>query len=458
MKPVVFVGPTLPVELARRELDALYLPPAAQSDIYRVSLRRPPAILLIDGYFERVPSVWHKEILWALREGVHVFGCSSMGALRAAELEPFGMVGVGEVFQAFKRGDLEGDDEVAVTHAPGEVGFGATSEALVNIRWTLSAALMERVIGKRTYETMVHAAKSLYYPARSYRKVIEEARRAGVEESELSTFETWLPAGAVDRKGEDAVSALRDVAAFLRSEPGPKQVPWTFEHTEGWDRLRLSVGDLWVGSDLDDEVVFFEALLDELRLRPDVYERVMRRAATRFAVKEHMAHTGARVAREHLEDTIERFRREHGLLSSEQVQDWLDARDLLPEEFERLMEDEARMRSFERSYREEIMSFIPDELRVMGEYEAFAVRARKKLEVLRRAGGWNPTSGDAGYSESDLREWLLSEGLHLEGDPARARYTLRRAGLLDDPSLLRAGVREYIYRRAVEGKGRTARV
>ena len=56
----------------------------------------PGAIGVIDGYFDGVPSVWHKEILWALSQGIRVFGGASMGALRAAELDGFGMTGVSD--------------------------------------------------------------------------------------------------------------------------------------------------------------------------------------------------------------------------------------------------------------------------------------------------------------------------------------------------------------------------
>jgi hypothetical protein len=94
MNAVVFAGPTIPADEIRAIVDAVCLPPVAHGDVYRVSLERPRAIGIIDGYFERQPAVWHKEILWALNEGIHVFGSASMGALRAAELAPFGMVGV----------------------------------------------------------------------------------------------------------------------------------------------------------------------------------------------------------------------------------------------------------------------------------------------------------------------------------------------------------------------------
>jgi hypothetical protein len=65
--------------------------------LYRAALAHPAAIGVIDGYFEVVPTVWHKEILWAMAQGIHVFGAASIGALRAAELDSFGMRGVGRL-------------------------------------------------------------------------------------------------------------------------------------------------------------------------------------------------------------------------------------------------------------------------------------------------------------------------------------------------------------------------
>ena len=120
MSIYVFLGPTLSLEEASSVLDAVYLPPVSQGDVYRlVSLGGPKAIAIVDGYFNQVPAVWHKEILWAMSEGIPVYGAASMGALRAAELAPFGMRGVGRIFEAYRDGVLppyggepfEDDDE-----------------------------------------------------------------------------------------------------------------------------------------------------------------------------------------------------------------------------------------------------------------------------------------------------------------------------------------------------------
>ncbi|OXM75052.1 hypothetical protein CF166_00135 [Amycolatopsis sp. KNN50.9b] len=95
----VFVGPTLGAGEAERVAGLTALPPASAGDVYRAVEAGYRTLLLIDGYFHQVPSVQHKEILYALHQGLAVFGCSSMGALRAAELADFGMVGIGRVFR-----------------------------------------------------------------------------------------------------------------------------------------------------------------------------------------------------------------------------------------------------------------------------------------------------------------------------------------------------------------------
>src|SRR5437762_3780307 len=88
---LVFLGPTLRLAEAQAALDAIYLQPAAQGDIVLAAHAfRPRAMVLIDGLFEDRPAVRHKEILWAMAQGIVVIGAASIGALRAAELSSFG--------------------------------------------------------------------------------------------------------------------------------------------------------------------------------------------------------------------------------------------------------------------------------------------------------------------------------------------------------------------------------
>src|SRR5690242_11394092 len=209
MKSIIFVGPTLSPCDVSDVLDAVCLPPVAHGDVYRAALKWPSAIGIIDGYFERVPSVWHKEILWAMSQGIYVFGSASMGALRAAELSPFGMTGVGAIFEAYWDGVLEDDDEVAVAHGSGGASYRAGTDAMVNIRSTLLRARVERILDAEVVDLLLQIAKKLFYPERSYARILEVAAERLVPLNQLDDFRKWLPAGAVNQKREDALLMLR---------------------------------------------------------------------------------------------------------------------------------------------------------------------------------------------------------------------------------------------------------
>ncbi len=246
MKTCVFLGPSLPLAEARRLLDAVYLPPARQGDVCR-ALRdhAPAAIALIDGYFEQVPAVWHKELLWALAQGVRVYGAASMGALRAAELCQFGMVGVGQIFEAYRDGvfpsysaeRFEDDDEVAVSHGPAELGF-VGSDAMVDIRATLTAASEGGTITLDLRDRLASLAKGLFYKDRSYQALLQAAADAGFESEALDRFAAWLPTGKIDQKRRDARALLGLLAqgGLVTAVPDFK-----LAHTVAWEAALRSV-------------------------------------------------------------------------------------------------------------------------------------------------------------------------------------------------------------------------
>jgi hypothetical protein len=227
-RPAVFLGPTLPVADASAVLDAEYLPPAQLGDVWRVSQERPSAIGLVDGYFDSVPAVWHKEILYALSSGIAVYGAASMGALRAAELASFGMVGVGAIADAFRSGTLTRDDEVALAHADAEHAYLGFSEPLVNIRATMAAAVSEGVVVQGTAEAVVAVAQSWFYPDRRWEQLLDAAP---IGAAELSALRKWLPTGKVDQKAADALDLLArmraDAAAAGSAAAAPTQRDFT---------------------------------------------------------------------------------------------------------------------------------------------------------------------------------------------------------------------------------------
>jgi len=237
----VFAGPSLPRAARAGYEKFAFHGPAAQGDVYRLTASRPRAIAIVDGYFERTAAVWHNEILWALAQGIHVFGAASMGALRAAELAPFGMLGVGRIFEAFANGSLTDDDEVTIVHADETWDFRAGSEAMVNIRATLRAALDAGVVAAHEHDALVAAAKRTFYPDRSYPALLAAAERE-LSPSSAARVASWLGAreNHVDQKRSDGLELLASLARERGRLAEPHCVPWTFRHTDAWEQVRAT--------------------------------------------------------------------------------------------------------------------------------------------------------------------------------------------------------------------------
>jgi hypothetical protein len=210
---IVFLGPTLPQEAARRILKADYRAPASQGDLCRAGLEWPDCILLIDGLFAVQPTVLHKEIMWVLAKGIPVLGAASLGALRAAELHEAGMQGIGRVFADYQEGRIEDDDEVAVQHGPGELGWMPVSTAMIDIRYCLGQACAEEIITPALHRLALSVAKQTYFPARNYRDLLRRLAERGQAPHEIAALRDWLGLYAFSQKQRDAVEVLE----FLRA-------------------------------------------------------------------------------------------------------------------------------------------------------------------------------------------------------------------------------------------------
>jgi hypothetical protein len=237
MTAAIFAGPTLWDDPILAAPDIRWLPPASEGDVYRIAQKKPRAIGLIDGRFETVPSVWHKEILWALAQGIHVYGAASMGALRAAELDRFGMVGVGSIYEDFRSGILQDDDEVAVVHAPAELGYRPLSEAMVDIRATIAAAKSANVISQRSADRLVRIAKDRFFKERNWDVLFAHAANVGLPKLQLARLVRWLPANRVERKRLDALGMIEAMRQLLGARPRPFRPRFKFQHTVYWQSL-----------------------------------------------------------------------------------------------------------------------------------------------------------------------------------------------------------------------------
>ena len=145
VKVIIYAGLSIPFDEAREILDSaedvevIYKRPIQRGDLSLALKEHPHIIGIIDGVFHQNSAVGHKEILNVINSGVKVFGASSMGALRASELDTLGMTGIGYVYNQYASGEVESDDDVAVM-LDSET-LQALSEPLINMKYVFENAV-----------------------------------------------------------------------------------------------------------------------------------------------------------------------------------------------------------------------------------------------------------------------------------------------------------------------------
>ncbi|MBD2233660.1 TfuA-related McrA-glycine thioamidation protein [Phormidium tenue] len=438
----VFLGPTISVNEALSILDAVYLPPVSQGDVLRLCKHRPRAIGIIDGLFDHVPSVWHKEILWAIKQGITVFGSSSMGAIRAAELAPFGMIGVGRIYSAYRDGEVEDDDEVAVAHAPAELDFVKTSEAMFNIRLTFERANIDGVISKATTNTLVSIAKETYYPNRNYRTVLKIAQQHGVSDDELNRLSSWLNTGFVDQKKLDAIELLSVMYKWSHKTHQIEAPSFNFEHTSLWEQLRRTAGEIQLVKDKTPDVLFRNAIVDELRLNSELLEKLVEITSARKILIEEASHQRFSIDDEAIYETVIEFRRKRNLLEGQDLEQWIHSNDLTMLDFFRLMEKETLLNRLKSSIRSDLSIDFLDQMRLSGIYPMLVTAVRAKQEILEEIDNISPPV--------DIYEkavnWYFEQR---KRNPEPVEQEAARVGFEDSNAFLRAVLCDYFYQERV---------
>lgn len=454
MKVCVFLGPSLPVATALELLpEGVFLPPVQQGDVYAAMQTHAPAMIgIIDGYFQQRPSVWHKEILYAMSQGVHVFGAASMGALRAAELEAFGMTGIGEIFEAFKDGALPpfkglvDDDEVAVVHGPPETGYLAVSEALVNIRFTLAAALTQQVIDKPTHDELLTLSRDTHFTKRSHAHLLTQASEQGLCRKNLERLANWLPTGRIDQKRDDALLLVQHLASQMHQIHTPLRAMFNFEQTEIW---RDAVADMCSiqseSRESRDSDTVQLAIVDELRLDEANYLKIKQVALLHRRVDSDINNTEIvtdisekTTSKQSQRKIADDFRRANSLIDRESVDDWLVNNDMRVIEFDDMINHESRFRYvFNTPDTPALVEALIARLRLNGHYPALAKRARQKLTVLTDI---TATTLPA----AKLLSWYFEQEKKRD-IPANTESYAKSLGLHNETQLIKLLSREYLF-------------
>lgn len=230
MSKLLFAGPSIYGLGIESVGDLVIRPPAACGDILRAAREEYRTIGLVDGLFGSERSVWHKEILFALSKGVRVLGAASMGALRAAECDRFGMEGVGRIYCDYRDGRRLDDGDVALLHAPAELAFKPLTVALVDVEATVVELLAHARVSQVEARALLAAARRLHFTQRTWTAV---ARDAGMREEDIAPFR-------VEQKAADALALIERMHA--PHEAGAPCYRWTLNETLYLSRLegRLS--------------------------------------------------------------------------------------------------------------------------------------------------------------------------------------------------------------------------
>jgi hypothetical protein len=434
----VFLGPTLPVEQARAVLDATYLPPVAMGDLHALMARRPRLVAIVDGLFEQTPAVWHKEVLHALSRGVRVFGSSSMGALRAAELAAFGMEGVGRIFQAFHDGALEDDDEVAVAHGPAQSGFRALSEAMVNLRAGLEAAERAGLISAATASALVALGKAMLYPDRSWSALVAAGTAAGLPAAELEALGGFVRRAQPDQKRDDALELLRRVRDEVARGLTPHRATFQFEPTTFWLNLVATAAPVpaAAGAGEGGSPITAERVRNHLLTALPDRQELLRAALFLHLVRTEAERAGVTVDRAARDRAAELFRRRRGLISVAATNAWMARNRLSRVDFAELVELEALADALVARFRPALHGVLFRELQRQDRFGELVSAVEDKWRYLGERGLSNATAADAGLAdEEELLSWYQARtgagpatlGATLEGHARELGFDSERA-------------------------------
>jgi len=174
MKTVIFCGPSLARSTLERITRADIADPIRRGDLER--WLEHDLFVILDGEFAQSLSVSPKEILRALDAGRTVIGAASMGALRAAELSSYGMIGIGWIYNRFARASVRREDDVALTYSP--VDFVPHTVPMVNVEYWLADLYARGEISRQERAVLARRARKIFFAERTEQRLMARLAEA----------------------------------------------------------------------------------------------------------------------------------------------------------------------------------------------------------------------------------------------------------------------------------------
>jgi hypothetical protein len=260
-----------------------------------------------------------------------------MGALRAAELDWLGMVGVGRVYEWYRAGITEDDSEVALAYAVREGPDGPiyypNTVPLVDIR-----AGVEDYEKEFPFEPVALAAREF---------LLDMARVYYGDRTESVCADSWdknlgIPFPRIQQKALDAIEALTNFRAYEPAplkKPTPENLSTYFAALYERDR-RIEVGGIAIPQQhIDSHVI----------LHNPEYERICWDASNQELALMLCDHFYVTVGIQEVERENVRFQQKAGIETPEDFSTFLENNGWSRAEYDRLMIQNARIRKLQRA-------------------------------------------------------------------------------------------------------------
>jgi hypothetical protein len=210
--PHVFAGSSLDLVTEGARARAILHPPVRHGDLTRLAAdHRPGIVLIVDGIFGFEMAVTPMEIRQAIEAGWRVFGAASMGAMRAAELWPQGMIGIGDIYTLFRTGGLTSDADVAVLF--GGDALEEITISMVQVRFLIQYLRHFHALSGLDARHMHAMARNIYWAERDEAALSRSWRAGGVGETNIARFRALLRDPRLHPKKRDAAHAVASLLA-----------------------------------------------------------------------------------------------------------------------------------------------------------------------------------------------------------------------------------------------------
>lgn len=210
----VYAGLSIAEDEVRGVLaDATVAPPVQRGDLHADIDAGHRVVAIIDGRFQQSLAVSVGEIMDGLRNGLRIYGASSMGALRAAELDAYGMIGHGAVYEHIRATACFRDDYLGQLFFEGIPKHKNPSVPYINVHIALCQLHDRGVINDETRTVIDGLYERLHFSERD-RFNLERAIAAAGGSHEMVQA-ARLAFEQPDQKHLDARSLLDRIKADL---------------------------------------------------------------------------------------------------------------------------------------------------------------------------------------------------------------------------------------------------